>query len=177
MTKTFTVKGYTASSLTLSLSGTSGYYSLSRTTITPAQALSGATVTVTYKPTSAGTHNATVNISNGMTVSLKGTAVTPTITVNPSSLSFSGVPNGAYLDGFTVRGTNLTGNLTLKLEDNSGCFSIDRTSITAAQAAAGASVEVQYNPQKAGRSLAKITISSDGAESKTVTLLGICSNP
>ena len=177
VTKTFTVKGYTASSLTLSLSGTSGYYSLSRTTITPAQALSGATVTVTYKPTSAGTHNATVNISNGMTVSLKGTAVTPTITVNPSSLSFSGVPNGAYLDGFTVRGTNLTGNLTLKLEDNSGCFSIDRTSITAAQAAAGASVEVQYNPQKAGRSLAKITISSDGAESKTVTLLGICSNP
>ena len=177
VTKTFTVKGYTASSLTLSLSGTSGYYSLSRTTITPAQALSGATVTVTYKPTLAGAHNATVNISNGMTVSLKGTAVTPTITVNPSSLSFSGVPNGAYLDGFTVRGTNLTGNLTLKLEDNSGCFSIDRTSITAAQAAAGASVEVQYNPQKAGRSLAKITISSDGAESKTVTLLGICSNP
>ena len=177
VTKTFTVKGYTASSLTLSLSGTSGYYSLSRTTITPAQALSGATVTVTYKPTLAGAHNATVNISNGMTVSLKGTAVTPTITVNPSSLSFSGVPNGAYLDGFTVRGTNLTGNLTLKLEDNSGCFSIDRTSISAAQAAAGASVEVQYNPQKAGRSLAKITISSDGAESKTVTLLGICSNP
>ena len=180
-TKTFRIKGYTASALSLSLSGTSSYYTLSKTSITPAQARDGIDVTVTYKPTSAGTHNATVNIkkSNGTTiatVTLNATAVTPTITVNPSSLSFSGVPNGAYLDGFTVKGTNLTGSLKLELKDNSGFFTIDRTSITAAQAASGVSIGVEYSPTRTGHSAATVIISGGGAETKTVQLTGLCKN-
>ncbi|MBR5726213.1 MAG: choice-of-anchor D domain-containing protein [Muribaculaceae bacterium] len=171
-TKSFTVKGTNLTGpLYLTPSGATGMYTITPSTITAAQAASGVTVTVTYKPTATGTHNATITISGGdalasKTVSLTGACGTPVIKTSKSTIIFS--ESGS--NSFVVTGTNLTGNLTLTLS-GSNIFTISKTTITAAQAANGVTVGVLCNPTKnMQRATAKITISGGGASSKTVNL-------
>ena len=74
---------------------------------------------------------------------------------------------------FTVKGTYLTGNLTLKLTNETGFFSIDKTTITKSAATNGATVTVTYKPTSAGTHKATITISGGGLTSnKTISLMG-----
>ena len=86
--KTFTVKGNINGNLTLKSSNSN--FTVSPTTITPAQAAAGKTVTVTYKPTAIGTHTGKITISGGgvasKSVSLSGKCVAPTMTENTNSL-------------------------------------------------------------------------------------------
>ena len=183
--KTYTakisIKGYNLTgSLKLTLSG-SGVFTIDKTSITKSAATAGATVTVTYKPTAAGTQNATITISGGgltsnKTVKLTGTAVKREITVKPAIVSFIKVPKGnSRQKTFTVTGTNLTGPLTVKLTDATGMFSINKTSITASQAANGCTVTVTYSPTATGVHVAYVTISGgDALEDKKVTLKGSC---
>ena len=177
--KTFTVKG---SDLTgnVSLSVTGEGFSIDKTTVGKNTAMStnGSTVTVTYNPTAAGTHSGLITITSPgaetKTVTLNGTAtdVVRTITVNPTSLSFNATVGETATKTFTVTGSNLNGNLTLALNNANGIYSIDKTSITAAEAANGATVTVTYNPSVAGNSNASVTVSGGGADSKTVNLSG-----
>ena len=181
-TKTFTVTGANLSgNLTLTLNNANGIYSIDKTSITAAQATSGATVTVTYNPTAAGNSNASVTISGGgaesKTVSLSGTAVKPAITATPSTLTFAAVAGQTVTKTFTVTGSNLTGDLTLALTGANGVYSIDRTSITASQAANGVTVAVTYNPAAAGTHNATVTITGGGADPVSVTLNGTASEP
>ena len=183
-TAKISIKGYDLTGdLTLTLSG-SAYFKInnSRTiTISKSAATSGTSVTVTYAPTSAGTHNATVTISGGgltssKTVTLKGTAVNRAITVSPSILTFAKVPkNTSKTMTFKVTAPNLTGPLTVKLIDVTGMFKISKTSITATQAKNGYIITVTYTPTAIGSHTAKVTISGgDAPASKTVTLKGTC---
>ncbi len=76
-TATFTVTGSNLTgNVTLSVSGTG--FSVSPTTITASEAAAGKTVTVTYNPTTGGTHNGTITLKStgaeDKTVSLTGTA-------------------------------------------------------------------------------------------------------
>jgi hypothetical protein len=76
-TSTFTVTGNSLTgNLNLSVSGTG--FSVSTTTISASEAAAGKTVTVTYAPTTAGTHNGTITLSSSgadnVTVALTGTA-------------------------------------------------------------------------------------------------------
>ena len=168
VTKNFTVTGTNLTgSMTVKLTDASGMYSITPTTL-PA---SGGTVKVTYKPTAKGSHTAKITISGrdaleSVTVNLKGTAVVPSITVSPSSLSFT---QGDASKSFKVTGSNLTGNLSLSLSGSS-IFLLTKTSITASQAASGVSVSVGCIPKNATSASATITISGGGASSKTVTL-------
>lgn len=69
----------------VTLSVDNAAFSVSPTTITKTSAHSGATATITYNPTVAGTHNATLTVSSGSLtsrVSLKGTAIS-TLPVGP----------------------------------------------------------------------------------------------
>ncbi len=84
VTKTITVQGVNLTgNLTLSLSGTnSSLFSLSATSIQKTYAEAGTTVTITYTPTSAGNHSATLTISGGglasdQTFALSGTCCNP----------------------------------------------------------------------------------------------------
>ena len=178
-TKTFTVTGTNLSSyLTLTLNNANGVYSITPSRITASQAANGATVTVTYAPTAAGTNNASITISGGgatsKTVTLNGTATAPAryITVNPTSLSMNTTVGEPTTKTFTVTGTNLTGNLSLAVSGGNGTFSVSPTSITANQAASGRTVTVTYNPQTFGTNNATVTISGGGADAVTVTLNG-----
>ena len=78
-----------------------------------------------------------------------GSTATPTLSVSPSSLSFSTTAGQTVTKTFTVTGTNLT-----------------------SAAASGATVTVTYNPTAAGTQSGTITVASSGATSKTVSLSG-----
>ena len=96
---------------------------------------------------------------------------TPVLTVNPTSLTFTGCQTGqTYTKTFTVSGSDLRGDVSIS--SNSGTFAVSPTTITAAQAQAGATVTVTYKPTSSGTQSATITISSSAAESKTVSVSG-----
>ncbi|MBQ6166909.1 MAG: C10 family peptidase [Muribaculaceae bacterium] len=177
VSQTFYLTGTNLSGdLTLSLTDPKGSYSLSTTSVTAARAARGINITVTFNPSTTGTHNATVNISGGgaqaKTVTLSGTVAGPTVTVNPTSLTFAANTGETVTQTFTVTGANLTGNLSLALNDANGVYSINPTSITAANAANGFPVTVTYAPTAFGNHQATVTINGGGAASVSVNLNG-----
>ena len=101
-----------------------------------------------------------------------GSTATPTLTVSPTSLSFSTTTGTSVSKTFTVTGANLTGNVTLTKTDANSAYTISPTTITAANAANGVTVTVTYNPSAAGTHTGSIAIASSGATSKTVSLSG-----
>ena len=101
-----------------------------------------------------------------------GSTATPTLSVSPSSLSFSTTAGETVSKTFTVTGTNLTGNVTLTKTDANGVYTISPTTISASAAASGATVTVTYKPTAAGTHTGSIAIASSGATSKTVSLSG-----
>ena len=101
-----------------------------------------------------------------------GSSATPTLSVSPSSLSFSATAGETVSKTFTVTGSNLTGSVTLTKTDANGVYTISPTTISASAAASGATVTVTYKPTAAGTQTGSITIASSGASSKTVSLSG-----
>ena len=185
----FTVQGSDlTSNLELTITPASGVFSINKTVITPEQAASGQTITVTYTPVAEGTQTATVTISGGgatgsKTVRLTGTAVVREIDANPAALTFSKQTVGEPVTkSFTVTATNPNAPLTLKLNDNTGMFSfvgsnLNTITIPADEAANGAEVSVTYKPTSAGSHVASITITGGGAlEEKIVSLIGSAVN-
>ena len=181
VTKTFTLTAanLTASYVQLAVSGTG--FSIDKTTVTKTAATAGVTITVTYNPSTAGNHTGTVTCtSNGAqnaVVNLTGNATAPAraITANPTSLTFNNIVGQSATKTFTVTGTNLTGPLTLTLNNAGGVYSITPTTLTAAQAQAGATVSVTYAPTTFGTNNASVTISGGGASAVTVNLTGTAS--
>lgn len=179
-TQTFTLTGTDLTGdVTLAVSGNAAY-SISPRTISAADAAGGATVTVTYAPTSAGTATGTVTAStaggNNVTVSLTGTAtVVPTLTANPESLSFSTDVGTAVTQTFTLLGTNLTGGVYLACSGTG--FSINKSNVTKAAAMAGVEVTVTYNPSSPGNHTGRVLLRSSGADTVYVQLNGTAIAP
>ncbi len=195
-TKTFVVTGYALNGdLSIKLNNGGTIYSLNKTSISRKDATlaaladfygkqykDAATVTVTYKPTSGGTSNASITISGGgatpKTISLSGTAYTPQITVDPASLSFNASTGETKTDYINVYGSHLTGDLTLTLNDKSGNFCINTFTITKeSDNSAFSGVKVTYRALTAGTSKASITISGGGDTPKTISLSGTAIDP
>ncbi len=100
-----------------------------------------------------------------------GAVTTPVLTVNPASLSFTGCLTGeTYTKTFTVNGRNLVGNVTLS--SSNPVFTISPSTLTVEQVSAGATITVTYKPTVAGTQNDTITVSSSGAENKTVYVSG-----
>lgn len=137
----------------------------------------GKELQVVFIPNTTGaTSNANITLTSGnvsKVVTLSGTGVVPTLIVAPTSLTFSDkAVNGSYTGTFTVRGQYLKGNIALSLSQDAAAFSIDRASISKSEAGSAVTVTVTYAPTTVGSSSETITITSDGAASKTVTLSG-----
>ena len=104
VTKTITVKGVNLSAnLSLAVSGTnSSFFTLSATTIQKAVAETGSSVTITYKPTSTGSHTATLTISGGglasnRTFKLSGTCCNPyNVTLSRNNITETVSACGTY---------------------------------------------------------------------------------
>lgn len=97
----------------------------------------------------------------------------PRINVSSDNVSFTKRALGTYTETVTVTGLNLEGNISVVLNDESGLFSIDKTTITAAQAAEGAPLTITYAPIAFGQASATITLSSPNATAVTINLSGI----
>lgn len=179
VTSTFVVTGTNLTdNLSLSLSGDDYAFSIDTYTILRSGAANGVTVTVSYVPDEVGTNSAVVTISGGgaqsATVTLNGTATAPVrnITVNPAQLNMTALVGETVTKTFNVKGQNLTGALTLALNDANGVYSLSHTNISASRAQQGVDVTVTYAPQSFGTHNATVTVSGGGADAVTVALNG-----
>ena len=137
--------------------------------------LENGVLTITYNPTAAGNHTATVTLSStgaqNVTIALSGTATAPavpTISVNPATLNINAALGETKTASFTVTGTNLEGGITVAASEG---FTVSPTTIAAADAAAGATVTVTYvAPATAETKTGTITLTSENAETKTVAI-------
>ena len=173
VTKTFTVTGSDLTG-TVYLGVTGTGFSIDKTSINKNQATNGATVTVTYKPTTGGTHTGTVTLTSTgaqqVNVSLTGVATTtPTLAVNPTSLDFQTTVGTPVTKAFTLSAANLEGNVTLALQGDE--FAIDKTEIIPG-AANNAAINVTYTPMAFGTHTGTVTITSPNAPTVTVALNG-----
>ncbi|MBQ9560205.1 MAG: S8 family serine peptidase [Bacteroidaceae bacterium] len=96
--------------------------------------------------------------------------VNPELTVSPTSLSFSTMVGTPAQQTFTLTGKGLTGNVTATVSGEG--FTVSPTSMTAAQAKAGQTLTVTYNPSARGSHTGTVTLSSAGATSVSVALTG-----
>ena len=167
-TKTVTVTGENLTSgITANISGTNVDYFTA--------ALENGTLTITYTPTEAGNHTATLTLSSpgaqNVTIALSGTATAPavpTIVVNPATLNINAALGEIKTATFTVTGSNLTGGITVAPSEG---FTVEPTTIAATDGSASATVTVTYvAPATAETKTGTITLTSDGAQYKTVTV-------
>lgn len=121
-------------------------------------------------------------LDNGMTiydfypilfadVQRPGMGTTPSIYPSAQSLSMECYTGETTTATFTVSSANLEDGITLTLDDANSVFSIDLTTIAAADAM-NKTVTVTYAPQAVGTHDATITLTSEGADAKVVTLKG-----
>ena len=157
-------------------------YSVSHTTITPAEAANGVDVTVTYAPTQAGNTSATMTLTcadedvETVTVPITGAALprVPTLLVEPESLSFAATLSMPMNKTITLTGAFLTHDVTVTLSDNNGVFTVSPTTISmnSTNVDTPVPVTVTFNSPFEGNFNGTITFTSEGAETKTVTLDG-----
>ncbi len=93
---------------------------------------------------------------------------TPTIEVDSEALTIITEPYTLSSASFIVTGTNLIGNINLSASGSS--FAVTPTTITPEEAANGKSVTVTFSKEIEGTFNGTITLTSEGAESKTVNV-------
>ena len=103
------------------------------------------------------------------------TPVIPVIEVDPEELTITVEPYTLASATFTVTGTDLTGNITLAASGSN--FAVTPTTITPAEAANGKSVTVTFSKEIEGTFDGTITLTSEGAETKTVNVTANVSWP
>ncbi len=176
VTKTFTVSGINILG-DITISCNNAAYQVSPTTLTAAQVEAGATVTVTYAPTTSGAHTSKVVISGGAAETKEVTVTgasssTPLITVDPTELSFTTEVNQPVTGTFLVKGYNLQGAIKLSVVNSTGGFTINKSNITKAAANKGVEVTVTYKPTTIGNHSADVQLVVTGGETVYVHLDG-----
>ena len=89
---------------------------------------------------------------------------------DPQALDFAGEPEQEQTQTFLVRAAGLTGDVTLTLNDANNVFTLDKTTLTAAEAEAGAEVSVTFNAAEEGDYTGDVTISAAGVDDVVVSL-------
>ena len=107
-----------------------------------------------------------------MFIGLQPPATVPTIKVRSSLLNVSALAEKSSTVSFTVKGTMLTSDVTLTLNDTNGTFALSTNRVTVNELASGKNVTVTYSPTHPGTHIATVTLSSDGAEDKIITIYG-----
>ena len=114
----------------------------------------------------------TFNIEQQMIMGIQPPTQGPAIRVSTSKLQMNAYVDKIATKTLTVKGQDLTDAITLTLNDESGAFSIDASSVPVSDQENGKVITVTYAPQSSGTHIASITLSSPGVEDKTVTLNG-----
>ena len=97
----------------------------------------------------------------------------PGIKVNRTKLDIEALVGKTATATFTVKGHELTNDITLTLNDADGAFSLDATTVAVADQEEGKVITVTYAPQTSGQHTATITLSSPDVDDKVVTINGV----
>lgn len=114
----------------------------------------------------------TFDIEQQMIMGIQPPVQGPCIKVNTSKLDMNAYVEKTATATFTVKGNELTSAITLSLNDESGMFTMDASSVAVSEQEAGKVITVTYAPTTSGTHTATITLSNPGAEDKTITLNG-----
>lgn len=114
----------------------------------------------------------TFDIEQQMIMGIQPPVQGPGIKVNTSKLDMNAYVEKTATATFTVKGNELTSAITLSLNDESGMFTMDASSVAVSEQEAGKVITVTYAPTTSGTHTATITLSNPGAEDKTITLNG-----
>jgi hypothetical protein len=142
-------------------------------TLSPSSGSISATVYVRFSPTSAQSYSGNItNTSSGITrnVSVSGTGVQPTLSVNPTSLSFGDVPVGtsSIPKSYTITGSNLTSNVVInapsgfEISTSSGGPYGSSLTLSPSSGSISATVYVRFSPTSAQSYSGNITNTSSG---------------
>ena len=96
----------------------------------------------------------------------------PTIKASPSKLNIEAYVEQSATATFTVKGQELTSDIILTLNDESGFFSIDADHVSTRDQENGKVITVTYAPQTSGHHTATITLTNPDANDKTITIDG-----
>ncbi len=102
--------------------------------------------------------------------------IVPVVSVDKTSVSLAAKPNETATSVVKVTGADLLGDVTIEVSGDSDVISVSETAIAQASAAEGVEITVTYTPLAVGTHEAVLTITSSGAETKTVTVSGTCTN-
>ena len=114
----------------------------------------------------------TFNVEQQMVLGIQPPALGPAIKANPTKLDMAGFVDQTTTATFTVKGQELNDDITMTLNDEHACFSIDADHVAVSEQEGGKVVTVNYAPQTVGNHTASITLSSPGAEDVTVIING-----
>jgi hypothetical protein len=171
--------------IAVSFSGASpSVFSQTNTCGTSVAAGASCNISVTFKPTVAGTFTATVSVADSgvgspQTVALTGTATgTAAVTLSPASLSFGSVNTGSTSAAQTIT-VNNTGPAALTISslkvNGTGAtdFPTTTTCGTSLAAAASCTISVSFKPAAAGSFTASVSLADSATGSpQTVALTG-----
>ena len=114
----------------------------------------------------------TFDIEQQMIMGIQPPAQGPSIKINPSKLEMNAYPGKTATATVKVKGQLLNSAIALTLNDESGMFSIDATSVDVSEQEAGKVITVTYAPTAVGTHTATITLSNPDAEDKVITING-----
>ena len=112
------------------------------------------------------------NVFQQMVIGIQPPVQGPSIKVNPASVEMTAYVEKSATATFTVKGNELTSAIALSLNDPSGCFAIDATSVPVSDQENGKVITVTYAPQAVGTHTATVTLTNADAEEKVVTITG-----
>ena len=113
----------------------------------------------------------TFNIDQQLIIGIEPPVTSPTIKCNKSKLHLTSLAEKSVIESFIVKPRMLTSDVTLTLNDNTGCFALDADQVQA-DYQNGQEIHVTYSPKEPGTHQATITLSSNGAEDVVITLNG-----
>lgn len=180
-----TVRNNTAAALALSaptITGTnSNQFTLARTCGTSLTANASCTITVTFRPTTAGPKIASFSFRIGTTtqsISLSGTGVAATYTLTPTAITFPSTTRNTNSTSQRITIAN-TSSVTMPLTTialggtNANQFVKTQTCGTSIAASNSCFVDLSFKPTSAGSKSATLTVTpGGGATAKSVTLKG-----
>lgn len=114
----------------------------------------------------------TFDIEQQMIMGIQPPAQGPSIKINPSKLEMNAYPGKTAAATVKIKGQLLNSAIDLTLNDESGMFSIDATSVDVSEQEAGKVITVTYAPTAVGTHTATITLSNPDAEDKVITING-----
>src|SRR5579863_714002 len=142
---------------------------------------SSCTISVVFKPTSAGSKAATLSVNGGgagtQTVALSGTGVVLSYTVSPTSLAFGSETTNVASAPLSITLTNTgTGALPISGITLSGTdalqFAQTNTCGTSIAVGSSCTISVVFKPTSAGSKAATLSVNGGGAGTQTVALSG-----